>query len=166
MSFRSCFLGVYAQQWDFWVIWQFYCLDRKQATSSLCSKILSLSRIHSSLSGLWRAIGYRAPTYFILFLSFLFFFSPVKRIPKLSLRKTLSHFFSGISVLQASLVAQLVKNLPAMWKAWVWFLGWEDPLEKSMATHSSILAWRIPMHRGAWQAAVHGVKKSRMWLRD
>ena len=45
---------------------------------------------------------------------------------------------------QASLIAQLVKNLPAMWETWVRFLGWEDPLEKEMATHSSILAWRIP----------------------
>ena len=44
----------------------------------------------------------------------------------------------------ASLVAQLVKNLPAMWEAWVRSLGWEDPLEKRKATHSSILAWRIP----------------------
>ena len=43
----------------------------------------------------------------------------------------------------ASLVAQLVKNLPAMWETWVWSLGWEDPLGKGMATHSSILAWRI-----------------------
>ena len=44
----------------------------------------------------------------------------------------------------ASLVAQLVKNLPVMWEKWVQFLGWEDPLEKGKATHSSILAWRIP----------------------
>ena len=44
----------------------------------------------------------------------------------------------------ASLVAQLVKNLPAMREAWVQSLGWEDPLEKGKATHSSILAWRIP----------------------
>ena len=44
----------------------------------------------------------------------------------------------------ASLVAQLVKNLPAMWETWVRFLGKEDPLEKRKATHSSILAWRIP----------------------
>ena len=44
----------------------------------------------------------------------------------------------------ASLVAQLVKNLPAMWETWVLSLGWEDPLEKGKATHSSILAWRIP----------------------
>ena len=44
----------------------------------------------------------------------------------------------------ASLVAQLVKNLPAAWETWVRSLGWEDPLEKGMTTHSSILAWRIP----------------------
>ena len=44
----------------------------------------------------------------------------------------------------ASLVAQLVENLPAMRKTWVQFLGWEDSLEKGKATHSSILAWRIP----------------------
>ena len=42
------------------------------------------------------------------------------------------------------LVAQTVKRLPAMWETWVRSLGWEDPLEKEMATHSSILAWRIP----------------------
>ena len=41
-------------------------------------------------------------------------------------------------------VAQLVKNLPAMWETWVQSLGWEDPLEKRKATHSSVLAWRIP----------------------
>ena len=59
-----------------------------------------------------------------------------------------------------SLVTQLVKNLPAMQETWVRSLGWEDPLEEGMATHSSILAWRIPMERGAWQATVHGVTKS------
>ena len=46
--------------------------------------------------------------------------------------------------IKASLVAQLVKNLPAMLETWVQSLGWEDPLEKGTATHSSILAWRIP----------------------
>ena len=51
---------------------------------------------------------------------------------------------SLISKLRASLVAQLVKNLPAMWETWVRSLGWGDPLEKGVATHSSILAWRIP----------------------
>ena len=44
----------------------------------------------------------------------------------------------------ASLVARLVKNPPAMWETWVQSLGWEDPLEKGKATHSRILAWRIP----------------------
>ena len=44
----------------------------------------------------------------------------------------------------ASLVAQLVKNSPAMWETWVRSLGWEDTLEKEKATHSSILAWKIP----------------------
>ena len=54
----------------------------------------------------------------------------------------------------------LVKNLPAMQKTWVRTLSWEDPLEEDMATHSSILAWRIPMDKGAWWATVHGVTKS------
>ena len=66
----------------------------------------------------------------------------------------------------ASLVAQMVKNLLAMQENWVWSLSWEDPLEDSIATHSSILVWRIPVDRGAWQAAVHGVTKSQTWLSD
>ena len=60
----------------------------------------------------------------------------------------------------ASLVAQMVKNPPATWETWVRFLGWEDPREEGMATHSSILAWRMPKDRGACQATVHGVAKS------
>ena len=48
----------------------------------------------------------------------------------------------------------------------VWSLSWDDPLEEGMATHSSILAWRIPIDRGAWQATVHGVAKRQTWLRD
>ena len=50
----------------------------------------------------------------------------------------------GIKYNGASLVAQMVKNLPAMQETWVQSLSWEDPPEKEMATHSSILAWRIP----------------------
>ena len=61
---------------------------------------------------------------------------------------------------RASLVAQMVKDPPAMRETQVWSLGWEDPMEKGTATHSSILAWRIPMDRGAWEATVHGVTKS------
>ena len=57
----------------------------------------------------------------------------------------------------ASLVAQIVKNMPAMQETLVQSLGQEDPLEKEMATHSSILAWRSPMDRGGWQATVHAV---------
>ena len=49
----------------------------------------------------------------------------------------------------AFLLAQTVKNLPTIQKTWVQSLGWEDPLEEGKATHSSILAWRIPMDRGA-----------------
>ena len=61
-----------------------------------------------------------------------------------------------------SLVAQTVKNLPAMQESWVQSLSWEYPLEEGMATHSSILSWRIPMDRGTWQAIVYGVAKSDM----
>ena len=57
----------------------------------------------------------------------------------------------------ASLVAQAVKNLPAMWETWVQSLGWDDPLKEGMAPHSSILASRIPMDRGACQATVRRV---------
>ena len=66
----------------------------------------------------------------------------------------------------ASLVTQTVKNPPAMWETWVWSHGWEDPPEKSMATHSSVFARRIPIDRGAWWATVHGVTKSQTWLSD
>ena len=52
----------------------------------------------------------------------------------------------------ACLVAQMVKNLPAVWETWVQSLGWEDPLQEGMATQSSILAWRISKDRGAWKA--------------
>ena len=62
---------------------------------------------------------------------------------------------------QCSLVAQLVKNLPAMQETWVQSLGWEDLLEKGKATHSSILAWRISQ-----DYIVHGVTKSQTWLSD
>ena len=60
----------------------------------------------------------------------------------------------------------MVKNQPAMRKIWIRSLGWEDPLEEGMATHTSILAWRIPMDRGAWQATVDGVTKSQTQLSD
>ena len=67
---------------------------------------------------------------------------------------------------QASQVAQIVKNQPEVWETWVRSLDWEDPLEEGIATHSSILAWRIPLDRGAWRATVHGVAESQIRLRD
>ena len=58
---------------------------------------------------------------------------------------TVNYYYSYyLASLWAFLVAQLAKNLPAMWETWVRSLGWKDPLEKEKATHSSILAWRIP----------------------
>ena len=66
--------------------------------------------------------------------------------------------------LRTSTVAPMVKNLPAMWETWVQSLGCEDPLEEGMATHSTILTWRIPMDRGAWWATVHRVAKNQKRL--
>ena len=60
----------------------------------------------------------------------------------------------------ATLVTQMVKNLPAMRETRIRSLGWEDPQTEDMATHSSILVWRIPMDQGAWWATVQGVTKS------
>ena len=54
----------------------------------------------------------------------------------------------------------MVKNLPAMQETWARSLGLEDPLAETMATHSNILSWRMPMNRGAWQATVYGVAKN------
>ena len=72
----------------------------------------------------------------------------------------------------ASLVAQMVKNLPIMWETWVQSLGWEDPLEEGMATYSIILAQRIPMDRGTWlqsmgsQRAGHDWATKQQWPQD
>ena len=79
---------------------------------------------------------------------------------------SLKHFLSCSFLLHtgASLVAQIVKNLPAVQETWVQSLGREDPLEKGMATHSSILAWRLPQtEQPGWRATVHEVTKS--WTR-
>ena len=63
-------------------------------------------------------------------------------------------------------MAQTVKNPTRMQETWVQSLGWGDPLEKEMAIHTSILAWRIPVDRGPWQAVVHGIANSRTGLSD
>ena len=69
-----------------------------------------------------------------------------KNLDQLPFSNYKSGFLSSLfcSCSRASLKAQMVMNLPAMHKTWVWSLGWEDPLGKGIATHSSILAWRIP----------------------
>ena len=58
----------------------------------------------------------------------------------------------------------MIMNPPAKQEMWVWSLGWEDPLEKEMATHCSILALGNPMDRGAWRATVQRATKSQTWL--
>ena len=62
----------------------------------------------------------------------------------MQIRGILGLIFAALFLIWASLVAQLVKNLPAVQETWVQSLGWEDPLEKGKITQSSILAWRIP----------------------
>ena len=76
------------------------------------------------------------------------------------------HLSNGVIVLQASLVAQIVKNLPVMQETRVLSLDQEDSLEKGMATHSSILAKENSMDRGVWRATVRGVTKSRAQLSE
>ena len=96
-------------------------------------------------------------------------FKGIFNLPNLRqiMRNTLFPFFSLCVPLLClvlgyvlGLVGQMVKNLPTKLGRWVRSLGWEDPLEKNMATHSSILAWRIPKDRRAWQATVHGTANS------
>ena len=82
------------------------------------------------------------------------------------LKKMYTHTHTHTHTHILFLVARTVKSLPAMQETCVRSLGWEDPLEEGMATHSSILAWRIPMERGVWQATVHGVTKSQTRLSD
>ena len=72
-------------------------------------------------------------------------------------------WWASLVAQRASPGAKMVKNLPAMREIWIWSLCWEDPLEESTATHSSILAWRIPMDGRAWWATVHGVTIGLDW---
>ena len=74
-------------------------------------------------------------------------------------RKILSKMNITREMRRASMMAQTVKNPPEMWETWVQSLGWDDPWAEGLATHSSILAWRILMDRGAWWATVYGVSK-------
>ena len=72
--------------------------------------------------------------------------------------------YDWVDLLGTSLVAQTVKHLPTMTR--VQSLGWEDLLEKEMATHSSYSCLEDPMARGVWRATVHGVTESWTWLSD
>ena len=65
-------------------------------------------------------------------------------LPTIDQHLILFHVYFCLKTPYSSLVAQWVKTLPTMQETWIWFLGWEDLLEKEMATHSHILAWRIP----------------------
>ena len=73
---------------------------------------------------------------------------------------SIGHFGNRYQRPWDSLVAQTVKYPPVMQETRVRSLSWEDPLEEDMATHSSILAWRISMDKGVWWATVYGVTKS------
>ena len=105
--------------------------------------------------------------FFCLFVFCFFFFSyiPITRVEWLDHMVVIllgfCFCFQNLhTVFQHFLVAQMVKNLSAMWETRVRSLGQEDPLEKEMATHCSILACRIPWIEDLWQSMVHGVAKS------
>ena len=83
------------------------------------------------------------------------------KIEKVLKRNILYLFENAYIYIRVSLVAQLVKSSHAMQETRVWFLDGEDPLEKEMATHFSILAWEIPRTEEPWWAAVHGVTRVR-----
>ena len=87
----------------------------------------------------------------------IFFWFPLDYIRK---KRIFSYLSTVHSIFGISLVAQMVKNLPAVRETRVQSLGGEDTLEKEMATHSSIPAWKTLTDRGAWRATVHGVAKS------
>ena len=74
--------------------------------------------------------------------------------------------FLGVEDSQASLMARVDKNLPAMWETWVRSLGWKDPLEMGMTTYSSIFAWRIPWTEESTEFKIHGVAQSQTQLSD
>ena len=87
--------------------------------------------------------------YCLKFCLFFFFFSSTRTSPGHDTYFITSIFRYNLHMIRASLVAQMVKNLPVMQDTQVQYLGWEDPLEKEMATHSSILGLENPMDGGA-----------------
>ena len=131
---------------------------------SLLSNELSRVQHHS-----WKVSVLHCSAFFVVQLSYLYWTS----------RKTIAltkwTLFGKVTSLLFNTLSRFVMDFPdgsdgkericlLMWETWVLSLGWEDPLEEGITTHSSIFAWRIPMDRGDWQATVHGVAKSWTWL--
>ena len=98
----------------------------------------------------------------MIYINYLIYFSEL--YSDLYIINDIYHYSGDLYTFLACLVAEMVKNLPVMQETWVQSLDQKVPLEKEVATHSSILTWRIPMDRGAWRATVHGVTKSRTQL--
>ena len=98
--------------------------------------------VHRPVKGGWATLITTVAFFFSLTEVFWFKFTDSPQQTQKNLRNGLS--LEPSVTLSFSLVAQMIKNLPAMQETWVWSLGQEGPLEKGMATHSSILAWRIP----------------------
>ena len=90
----------------------------------------------------------------------------LSKLLKVTNQKILKPEFYLSPIPKSALLVKVITGIAGMEKTWVWSLGREDSLEKEMANHSSILAWRIPMDRGSWWAAVHGVAKSWIQLSD
>ena len=103
--------------------------------------------------GLW-AQGWSGYLHTNTCFQFCFFFSFLEAIPRSAIVGSFGYYDPW----------PITMNPPAAWETWVWSLGREKPLEEYMTIHSSILAWRIPMDRGAWWAIVHGVTQSQTWL--
>ena len=102
-----------------------------------------------------------APLDWLQYFSQFPFLKPTKYIFSMKVRNMTWKFVKRSIYFRASLLAQLVKNLPVMRKTWVWSLGWEGPLEKGKITHSSIFAWRIPWtEEPGGLHTVHEVAKS------
>ena len=109
------------------------CMQVLEAILCVWSTISSVSHQQNSAGHIW------------ILRKILSLLLPKREINSLGSDYSLYNMMRGVTVLlRASLVAQTVKNLPAVQETWVWSLSGEDPLEKEMATHSSILAWIIP----------------------
>ena len=124
------------------------CMNRKKACEDIARRQLSVSKARSEISPGTNSVS-----------TLILDFESLHNCEQVNFSFVVVIYSSCSILIRASLVAQMVKYLPAMQETWVQSLGLEDLL-KGMATHSSILAWRIPIDRGARQAIVHGVAKS------